>query len=77
MDINRHVDYGDVAVGRVRECLDKLESAEDFRKGIDIGTPVVDGLTIQDMILALVSAEQSWSCEELYDVHKEVLSDGS
>jgi len=77
MDINRHVDYGDVAAGRVRECLDKLEAAKSFRKGIDLGTPVVNRLTIQDMIMALVSAEQSWSGEEPYDVPEEVLSDGT
>ena len=77
MNINRHVDYGDVAVGRVRECLDKLEVAKDFRKGIDIGTPVVNRQTIQDMSMALGSAEQALSGEEPYDVPEEVLSDGS
>ncbi len=61
MDINRHVDYGDVGVVRVRECLDKLEAAEGFWNGIDIGTVVVVRLTIQDVILALVSAEQALS----------------
>jgi len=77
MNINRHVDYGDVAAERVRECLDKLEAAKSFRAGIDIGTPVVVSLTIQDMILALISAEQSWSGEEPYDVPEEVVSDGT
>jgi len=77
MDINRHVDYGDVAAERVRECLDKLEAAKSFRKGIDIGTPVVVHLTIQDLIMALVSAEQSWSGEEPYTVPDEVVSDGT
>jgi len=64
MDICRHVDYGDVADSRVRECLDKLEAAKRFMKGVDLGTPVVPGLTIQNMILALVSAEQALSVEE-------------
>jgi len=76
MNINRHVDYGDVAAERVRECLDKLEAAKSFRTGIDIGTPVVNRLTIQDMIMALVSAEQALSGEEPYDVPEEVLSNG-
>ena len=76
MNINRHVDYGDVAVGRVRECLDKLESAKDFRTGIDLGTVVVVRLTMQDLIMALVSAEQALSGKELYDVPEEVLSNG-
>jgi len=77
MDINRHVDYGDVAVGRVRECLDKLEAAKSFWKGIDLGTVVVPRLTIEEMILALISAEQALSVEEPYDVPGEVLSDGT
>jgi len=77
MNINRHVDYVDVAAERVRECLDKLEAAKSFWKGVDLGTPVVPRLTIQDMILALVSAEQALSGEGSYDVPEEVLSDGT
>lgn len=64
MDINRDVDQGDLAEAkkRVKFCLDQLEKAERFSKKIDWYTEIVHHLTVEEMVGALVSAEQ-----ELYD----------
>ncbi|PIN72881.1 hypothetical protein COV21_00800 [Candidatus Woesearchaeota archaeon CG10_big_fil_rev_8_21_14_0_10_45_5] len=45
---------------RIKFCLDQLEKAKNFRKGIDWSTEVVKHLTIEEMIGALVSAEQEF-----------------
>jgi len=43
---------------RITFCLNQLEKVSDFRKGIDWNTEVVPCLTIEELIGALVSAEQ-------------------
>ena len=60
MDINREVEQGDSedAVDRVTFCLDKLEQADDFANSISWGAEVVPGLMIEELVGALVGAEQ-------------------
>ena len=59
MDIDRHVDQGgfQVARERVKLCLDQLEG-RGFTKGIEAGTRLSDRLTVEEVIGALVAAEQ-------------------
>ncbi len=61
MDIDRKVPQGgsDVAKERLAFCLDQLEKASDFSKGVDWGTEICHRLTIEELIGALVSAEQT------------------
>ena len=58
MGIDRKVNQGYTAQKRVKFCLNQLEEAKNFKKGIDWQTDIVDGLTVEEMIGALVSAEQ-------------------
>lgn len=58
MDIDRRELQGNTAKERITFCLNQLEKASDFRKGIDWNTEVVPRLTIEELIGALVSAEQ-------------------
>ena len=48
----------DLAKGRLIECLKLLEESEEFTEGINWNTEVVQGLSVEMMIHALVSAEQ-------------------
>ena len=48
----------DVAISRVKECLDLLEMPEDFNEGVHWDIELVPGLTVEKVIRALVSAEQ-------------------
>jgi len=48
----------DLAMGRLKECLDLLEESEDFNDGMNWNVEVVPGLSVEMMIHALVSAEQ-------------------
>jgi hypothetical protein len=61
MDIDREVNQGDieVALKRVSFCLDHFEKG-GFKDGVDWGTTVTgdDRLTLEEIIGALVSAEQ-------------------
>jgi hypothetical protein len=60
MDIDREVEQGNIedATERVTYCLDQLEKADDFINRIYWDTEVVPNLTIEEMIGALISAEQ-------------------
>jgi hypothetical protein len=60
MNIDRDEYQGgiDIAIERVSFCLDQLEKAESFKGKIDWDTEIVPRLTIEEMIGALVSAEQ-------------------
>jgi hypothetical protein len=60
MEIHRHLFHSesDETLHRVKSCLDMLENATVFRKGIDWDIEIVKGLTVQDLISSLVSAEQ-------------------
>jgi hypothetical protein len=42
----------------ITSCLDKLEQAHDFYSNMSGGTHIVKDLTIKDLILALIIAEQ-------------------
>ncbi len=44
--------------GRIKECLDLLEKAEEFNEGINWDTEIVPGLPLERLIQALISAEQ-------------------
>ena len=58
MDIDREINQGDTAEERVSFCLEQLEKAEDFIEGMDWNTEVVNRLTLEEIIGALVSAER-------------------
>ncbi|HDQ06594.1 MAG TPA: hypothetical protein ENN36_07730 [Candidatus Bathyarchaeota archaeon] len=58
MDIDRNMPQSCTsAIERVKFCLDKLEE-QGFRKGISWETQITERLTLEEMIRALVSAEQ-------------------
>lgn len=59
MDIDRNVEQGDLdtAIKRVNFCLDQLEKY-GFSKDVDWGTCITPRLTIEEIVGALVSAEQ-------------------
>lgn len=59
MDIDRY-DLRNKREGlhRIKFCLDQLEKAEGFLKGIDWSTKIVSHLTIEEIVGALVSAGQ-------------------
>jgi hypothetical protein len=58
MDIDRNVLQGEPsAIERVNFCLDKLEE-QGFIEGISWETQITERLTLEEMIGALVSAEQ-------------------
>jgi hypothetical protein len=58
MDIDRERSQGDTASERIAFCLNQLEKAKSFNKGISWNTEIVPRLTIEEVIGALVSAEQ-------------------
>lgn len=59
MDIDRYVlQYSPSADDRVDFCLDQLDAANGFAKDIGWNTDVVTGLTIEEIMGALVSAGQ-------------------
>lgn len=60
MNIDREKYQGDFeeAKKRVKFCLDQLEKAKGFARKIDWSTEIVPRLTIEEVIGALVSAEQ-------------------
>jgi len=47
-----------LARNRVKKCLDSLEESESFSGSINWNTEVAPGLSLEMMIMALVSAEQ-------------------
>lgn len=57
MNIDRKVSQT-TAIERVKFCLDRLEEDNQFSKGIEWGTGICYGLSVEEMIGALVSAEQ-------------------
>ncbi len=60
MDIDRYKDQNanDTAKVRVEFCLDQLTKARGFSKNIDWDTEIVNRLTVEELIGALVSSEQ-------------------
>ena len=60
MDIDRHEPQGgiDVARERLEFVLDRLEQGE-FRRGIGWGSCIVPHCTVEELIGALVAAEQA------------------
>ena len=58
MEIDRNVKQGNTASKRIGFCLDQLEKANDFSKGISFDTEIVKNLSVEELIGALVSAEQ-------------------
>ena len=60
MDIDREKEQGDLedAKERVTFCLNQLERADGFEKRIDWDTEIVPGLMIEELVGALISAEQ-------------------
>jgi len=58
MNIDRKELQGNTAKERITFCLNRLEKARTFKNGIDWNTEIVVRLTIEEMIGALVSAEQ-------------------
>lgn len=64
MDIDRKEQQGSgTGRSRVKFCLDQLEKAEKFSKGIGYDTSITERLTLEEMIGALVSAEQEFEGE--------------
>lgn len=53
----------EVAIRRVGFCLDQLEKGQ-FHKGFDMGTEVATRLSLEEMIGALVAAEQALQEED-------------
>ena len=60
MKIDRYEPQGgfDVALERIRFCLDQLEKASNFTTNINWDTTIVRRLTLEELIGALVSAGQ-------------------
>lgn len=67
MNIDRERDQGglDEAVKRIKFCLDQFEKAEGFRRGINWQSEVVPGCSVEEILGALVAAEQqlNWTGE--------------
>lgn len=59
MDIDRHEYQGNTSRERIKFVLDQLEKSKEFKKGISWETEVVNRLTIEEIIGALVAAEQN------------------
>lgn len=74
MEINRDENQGglETAIDRVSFCLNQLEKAEDFNGEIGWHTDIVSMLTIEEMVGALVIAEQQLKDleEKLRDIHE-------
>jgi hypothetical protein len=58
MNIDRKEYQGDTARERLAFCLSQLEKADKFSKDMSWNTDIVQRLTIEEIIGALVSAEQ-------------------
>jgi hypothetical protein len=78
MIIDRLEDQGNKENAKIRVsfCLDQLEKASDFKHKLDWDVDIVSRLTLEEVIGALISAEQALKeyeeelkdCEEdLYD----------
>jgi hypothetical protein len=65
MDIARNNKLNDPEQ-KITFCLDQLESAEKFNDKINWGTNIVERLTIEEIIGALVAAEQRLKELEIY-----------
>lgn len=57
MNVDRGVPQEGNALEKIQFCLNQLEKAKNFRKGIGWETEVVRRLTIEELIGALVHAE--------------------
>lgn len=59
LNINRNVDQGglDTAIKRIKFCLDQLEK-QGFSKDVNWETQITARLTVEEIVGALVSAEQ-------------------
>lgn len=60
MNIDRKINQGGLAeaIKRVKFCLDQLEKAPNFTKRIDWSTEICRRLTVEEIVGALVAAEQ-------------------
>jgi len=58
MNIDRRELQGNTAKERITFCLNQLEKANVFKNGIGWNTEIVARLTIEELIGALVNAEQ-------------------
>ena len=76
MIVDRLEDQGDkeLAKNKISFCLDQLEKSPDFKNKFDWDVEIVENLTIEEVISALVSAEQGLKEyeEELEDRDKPV-----
>ena len=57
MDIDREVPQSGDLLDKIQFCLNQLEKAKGFSKGIGWETEIVKGLTVEELIGALVHAE--------------------
>jgi hypothetical protein len=60
MEINRNVDQGgkEIAKQRISFCLDQLEKY-GFKNGVEFNTNIAYHLTVEEIVGALVAAEQA------------------
>ena len=67
MNIDREVEQGgtEVTKARIVFCLEQLEKASHFSKGVDWDTEICARLTVEELIGALVSAGQTLSLYQL------------
>jgi hypothetical protein len=64
MEIKRHTDAGSVSTDKMVDyCLSQLEEQDDF-VDVEWKTQVVDGLTVEELIGALVAAEYELEQQE-------------
>jgi hypothetical protein len=61
VDVDRHSDIGDARM-KVKFCLDELEKG-NFIGGVNFSTDIVEGLSLEELIGALVATENEWSVE--------------
>ena len=69
MKIERHTDVGSVSTEKMIDyCLSRLEEQDNFKDGVDWHTEVVDGLTVEELIGALVAAEHERESQEFSEM---------
>ena len=70
MKISRNVNQGGIFVAqkRLKFCLDQLENAVDFNDELDWSSDIVYHCTLEEILGALVSAEQ-YINEQIDDLH--------
>lgn len=60
MNIDRKKNQGglDIAIHRVKFCLDQIEKSNKFTYNLDMDSDIVSRCTIEEILGTLVSAEQ-------------------